>query len=263
VRELVHARHAHTELFRRDEGVLLDAAVGLQVRDLRRALDYWRQAADTAAAFEDGEAAYRRRRLHVSETFEGTVRIDGELDPESGDVVLTAIAALAEPAGREQDDRSPAQRRADALTDICRDFLDHGEAPARNGERPQVTVIVDLETLERRAPGRCELGDGHIIEAETARRWACDAGISRIITRGRSLPLDVGRRTRTIPTWIRRALVIRDGGCTWAGCDRPTRWCDAHHVIHWLDGGDTALDNLRLLCRRHHRAMHAADRGPP
>jgi hypothetical protein len=68
--------------------------------------------------------------------------------------------------------------------------------------------------------------------------------------------LDVGRRTRTVPPAIRTALVVRDRGCAFPGCDRPPSWTDAHHLEHWADGGPTALDNLVLLCRRHHRAVH-------
>lgn len=124
------------------------------------------------------------------------------------------------------------------------------------GERPHINVLVDLATLEGRAGHRGELEEAGVIPAEAARRLACDAGLSRIITRGRSEPLDVGRRTRTVPAALRRALVVRDGGCAFGGCDRPPSWCDAHHIIPWIDGGSTALANLILLCRRHHRFVH-------
>jgi len=94
------------------------------------------------------------------------------------------------------------------------------------------------------------------ISAEAARRLACDAIITRVITYGASQPLDVGRRTRTIPSAIRTALTVRDRGCAWPGCDRPPPWTDAHHIIPWANGGPTNLDNLVLLCRRHHRTVH-------
>jgi hypothetical protein len=89
-----------------------------------------------------------------------------------------------------------------------------------------------------------------------ARRLACDAKVSRVITEGASRPLDVGRSTKVVPPALRRALTVRDRGCRFPGCGRPPSWCDAHHVVHWADGGDTALDNLVLLCRPHHRAIH-------
>lgn len=76
------------------------------------------------------------------------------------------------------------------------------------------------------------------------------------MTMGRSEPLDVGRRTAVVPAPLRRAVIVRDGTCRFPGSDRPHPWCDAHHVVHWADGGRTALNNLVLLCRRHHRMLH-------
>jgi hypothetical protein len=127
------------------------------------------------------------------------------------------------------------------------------------GERPHISITVDLATLEGRLPtpgSGAELEDAGPISSEAARRMACDASVSRVITRGSSEPLDVGRRTQVVPAGIRRAVVVRDRGCRFPGCDRPRGWSDAHHVVHWAHGGDTALSNLVLLCRRHHRLVH-------
>jgi 5-methylcytosine-specific restriction endonuclease McrA len=81
----------------------------------------------------------------------------------------------------------------------------------------------------------------------------------RVVMAGRSEPVDVGRKTAVVPPAMRRAVIVRDRHCRFPGCDRPHRWCDAHHVVHWADGGSTAVQNLVLLCRRHHRLVH--DRG--
>jgi len=97
---------------------------------------------------------------------------------------------------------------------------------------------------------------GAVLGSEAARRLGCDAAITRVVLDPDSQPLDVGRRTRLIPPAIRTALAVRDRGCVFPGCDRPPPWTDAHHVMHWTDGGPTALDNLILLCRRHHRTVH-------
>jgi hypothetical protein len=94
------------------------------------------------------------------------------------------------------------------------------------------------------------------IDAATVRRLACDASVTRVVLGPRSEPLDVGRRTAVVPPAIRRAVVVRDRRCRFPGCDRPPPWCDAHHVTHWGDGGATSVDNLVLLCRRHHRLTH-------
>jgi hypothetical protein len=129
-----------------------------------------------------------------------------------------------------------------------------GAAPAAGGERQQVVVHVDLETLAADEPGRCELGDGTAIAPETARRIACDAALVKL-AEGRHGALDVGRRTRAIPPAIRRALNARDHGCRFPGCTN-TRFVDAHHIHHWARGGRTCVDNLVLLCRHHHRLVH-------
>lgn len=257
VRLLVEARATNPELFERDEGMLVTQAGTLDARSFPKAIAYWRRLADHEGHLRDADRAFRRRRLHASVTWNGVVRIDGGLDPEGGATVITALRSLTDPWQVDvADHRTPAQRRADALVEICRRHLDQADRPVVGGERPHVTVTIDLESLEGRAGHTCEVDPTGFITSEAARRLACDARVSRIITRGDSQPLDVGRATRTIPPPLRRALDTRDGGCSHPGCGIPTEWCDAHHIRHWADGGPTSLDNLRLLCRRHHRAAH-------
>jgi hypothetical protein len=160
-----------------------------------------------------------------------------------------------DPKGSVQ--RRPSQRRADALVELCRQVLDRGDAPVKGGVRPNLNVTIDLETLERRAGAKAaELDWSGPIPGETARRLACDASVSRIITKGRSEILDVGRSTRVVPAAIRRAVIARDRECVADGCDRPWWWCDVHHKVHWIDGGRTAVEDLELRCRRHHRDVH-------
>ncbi|HEX9890894.1 MAG TPA: DUF222 domain-containing protein [Actinomycetota bacterium] len=267
---LMRAREARPDAFGEMEATLVDAARTLPVRELRYAVMYWQQAVDPSVAEAEAERRFDRRRLHVSPTLDGMVRVDGDLDPETGQTVMTALRSMADHGARDPEDaRTPAQRRADALGELCRRWLDSGDRPMAGGERPHVTVTVDLEALERRTGTRCELDDVGPITPETARRLACDAAISRVITRGRSEPLEVGRRSPVVPGPLRRAVALRDRGCTFPGCDRPRSWCDAHHVVHWADGGPTSLSNLVLLCRPHHRMVHtgaplmAADRAPP
>jgi hypothetical protein len=256
-RLLASAAVEYPDSFESDHKVLIDAARELSPHNLRKALDHWKSALEPERFEGHQERLVERRRLSAAVTMEGMVRLDGDLDPESGVVVMTAIRALADPAALDgSDTRTPQQRRADALTEICRDFLDSGDAPRSGGEKPHITLTVDLATLEGRAGKGAELDEAGVISSESARRLACDAGVSRVITDGPSEPLDVGRRSRTIPPAIRRALVVRDGGCSAEGCDRPPRWTDAHHRVHWVDGGPTSLDNLVLLCRRHHRLAH-------
>jgi hypothetical protein len=94
------------------------------------------------------------------------------------------------------------------------------------------------------------------VSGEMARRLACDASIRRVVLSARSEPLDVGRRTPIVSAAMRRAVIARDRRCRFPGCDRPHAWCDAHHIVHWAEGGPTAIRNLILLCRRHPRKVH-------
>jgi hypothetical protein len=291
---LVQARTTDPDAFERSEGVLVQAACLHSISGLSRVVGHWRQAV-AAAAGADTEAELRaRRRLHASATFAGMVRVDGDLDPETGEVLLTALGAVvdAEVRSGEQDERSPAQRRADALGEVCRQWLDLAPRPAVAGERPHLTLTVSAEALAGspgtgggatggEIPGRGGLGSGHAgggrtpeasagralpagaeldhtgpVSLRTARRLSCDASVMRVVMAGGSAPLDVGRRTPVVPSSIRRAVVCRDRHCRFPGCDRPHAWCDAHHVVHWAKGGRTGLSNLVLLCRRHHRLVH-------
>jgi hypothetical protein len=150
------------------------------------------------------------------------------------------------------------------------DALLAGGGARTGGDRYQVVVHVDAETLADRDEARdgeqhdnaagsthrdaCELDDGVPLAAETARRLACDATLVRIVERdGR--PLSVGRKTRSIPPALRRALAARDRGCRFPGCT-ARHHIDAHHIEHWARGGETSLRNLVQLCRHHHRLLH-------
>ena len=263
LRILTRAARAHPDAYRDHEGMLLGLAEELELRDLRKAVTHWANCADAVAAersfTEQQEASY----LFVSLTADDMVKIDGLLDKETGEAVLTALDAAMTPEARADgatgDLRPAPRRRAAALGDICTRFLDHHPGVI-GGQRPHVSVIVDLDTLLDRGGRRCELARTGTITPETARRILCDAEVIRIIVDGDSVPLEMGRAVRTATPAQRKALAIRDGGCTWPGCRRPPDWCDAHHRTHWLNGGHTDLDDLELLCKPHHMAEH---RGQP
>jgi hypothetical protein len=146
-------------------------------------------------------------------------------------------------------------RRADALAVVAESYLQQESASGTTADRYQVVVHVDAETLKNRTAGRCHIDHGPSLPAETVRRLTCDASLVRIIETEQGEPLDVGRKTRTIPPAIRRALNSRDPGCCFPGCTNQ-RSLDAHHIDHWADGGETKLANLLTLCRTHHRLVH-------
>ncbi|MGC5318208.1 DUF222 domain-containing protein [Micromonospora arida] len=203
------------------------------------------------------ERAEARRHVTLSEQQNGQVRLSGNLDTETASLLREAIDPLCAPAG-EHDDRSPGQRRADALGEICRLALRTGQLPDNGGDRPQLVVTVPLEELVNGVrAGTLETGTR--LTPGAVRRLACDAGVLPVVLDGNSQVLDVGRQRRLFTGPLRRALVLRDGGCAFPGCDRPPRWCDGHHIRHWADGGVTALGNAVLLCGYHHRFIHRGD----
>ncbi len=164
------------------------------------------------------------------------------------------MEALSAPAG-EADARSPEQRRADAMAELARRGLDSGDLPLVGGQRPHVTVMVDIATLQGLdggPPARFDYGGA--VCTETARMLACDAAVTRVVMAGVSQPLDVGRASRTVTAAQRRALTARDGCCR--GCGAPPGWCVGHHIVHWANGGATDLANLVLLCWTCHDNVH-------
>ncbi|MQA13105.1 MAG: DUF222 domain-containing protein [Pseudonocardiaceae bacterium] len=148
-----------------------------------------------------------------------------------------------------------ASRQADALLEICGLARAAEDCPTTAGEPAHVSVILDWQAL-RTGLGAAMLDYGGHLSAGDVRRWACDCKIIPVLLDGASEPLDVGRISRTVPLGIRRALVARDRGCAFPGCNRPPSRCEAHHVKHWVDGGETRLSNCVLLCAVHHRHIH-------
>ncbi|BAL91826.1 putative HNH endonuclease [Actinoplanes missouriensis 431] len=225
-------------------------------------------AADEAALRRAERDAYEQRFLTLSPLGDGRVRVRGMLDAEAAAVVTAAIDPLCRPAGAAAElaeggtARTPGQRRADALTDVCRLVLAGGELPANGGDRPQMVVTVGFDALKQRlAGGDCDTGEP--LSPATVRKLACDAMVLPLVLGGAGQVLDAGRNRRLVTGPLRRALVARDRGCTFPGCDRPARWCEAHHVVPWFEGGPTSLDNLALLCAHHHHTIHGDLHGDP
>jgi len=191
--------------------------------------------------------------------------VRGRLEPEVGAMLVRALEAAREAlyararatggTAAEADPPTHGQQQADALALVAETALAQGLDPGAGSERYQVVVHVDAAALADPAqPGQSALEDGLRVSAETSRRLACDA--TRVVMHhaGDGQVLDVGRRTRAIPPALRRALQARDRWCRFPGC--WVRHAQGHHLHHWANGGPTRLDNLALLCRRHHRAVH-------
>ncbi|EOM77598.1 HNH endonuclease [Rhodococcus rhodnii] len=261
---------------------LLAAAVpgpGTTTASVRRAKERLEVRLD---AESDGPPTRERDNLNhlsVSHTLHGRVVVHGNFDALSGEVLLTALSKLSAPQPAEDgtpDRRSPRKRRADALVEVCRRFLDSGAAGMEAGEKPHVTVLVNQRDLERRADTAAERRSvsitalldgiglpwrpwGATLTPETARAVACDAQVTPIVVDDNGVPLSMGRTTRLVTPAQRRALTVRDRGCAFPNCPVPSLWCEAHHVTHWADGGGTDLDNMVLLCGAHHRHVHHSE----
>jgi hypothetical protein len=149
-----------------------------------------------------------------------------------------------------------ASRRADALERVVEGFLAGAKSESSGGDRYLINIHTEVDTLKADGDGaESEIEDRGHVPAETSRRMACDCSVVHWHEDEEGEPLNIGRKTRSIPPAIRRALKRRDGGCRFPGCS-CTRFVDAHHIQHWADGGETSMNNLVLLCRRHHRLVH-------
>lgn len=170
--------------------------------------------------------------------------------------VIAAITARPRPSGEDPDgdDRSATQKRADALAEVVDAYLKSGHAPVFAGDHVRVAVTVDYQTLLG-ALGHATLADGSPISAGEARRLACDAGILPAVLGSNSVPLDVGHHRRLFAQELRQALVLRDRGCCFPGCQAPPSACEGHHIQPWWDDGPTALHNGALVCPYHHRLV--------
>ncbi|MDP9069775.1 MAG: HNH endonuclease [Actinomycetota bacterium] len=240
-------------LFAEHESSLVPALAELSVRDTALAMQAWRARAE--ALLDDADQPEEAQRsLHLSQTLDGRRELKGFFDAEAGEVVATALRLAASPDAEGEPDRSPAERRADALVDVCRFFLDHQDHVAAGRHRPHLNVVIDYDDLVAGAAGRL-VNDG-FVDPAGMRRLLCDAAIHRVVVEGRSSILDYGTATRSVPANLWSALVLRDRHCRHPGCDRPSAWCEAHHVIPVLEDGPTCLANLVLKCSRHHHIAH-------
>jgi hypothetical protein len=247
------AEHVGASAVRKEEAGLLHAAQTLDPGQFTGVAKNFEHRVDAAGALAEANHAYQRRYFHIGEPVDGLVRLDGLLDAEGGATLRAALQAFMKPV--KDDARSYGQRSADALVELGRQG---GSGSKRDGAgpRPQLIIRASLDTLAG-TPGAPagELEGGGSVPAETVQRHACDSAIIRITGQG-ELDRELNHASRTIPASTRRALESRDQHCVFPGCSRPIIWCDGHHLVWWIKGGATALPNLALLCRPHHRMVH-------
>lgn len=212
------------------------------------------------------ETAHRNRSFRffrdgASVRFDGSLpRVEAEywiaqLDAHGQALRRTALEAR-DPAVLEA---TPEQRRADALVAFIHAAAAARPEPGRGAAR--VIVTMDYDRLRADAPGAGQLPNGDDLSAGELRRICCDAEVLPVVLGGASEVLDVGRAARLVTAPIRAALTVRDGGCTFPGCDVLPAMCDAHHIEPWWAGGTTSLANLAMLCHTHHGLVEPAKYG--
>jgi hypothetical protein len=229
-----------------DEKVLLKKARDCSAGKFYYKAQQYRHSVQPKAYAEEQAEQAQRNRLSMSTAKDGCFFIEGQLDPISGAAVRGALEPLARPSG-EHDHRDYDQRMADALVEI----VTHG-----GQHNVQLQVTSSIETLLGLVGAQgAEMEFSLPVSSKTVERWACDCSVTRVLLQD-SVVIDVGRAKRVISGPTRRALHARDGHCVWPGCDRPPSWSDGHHLVHWTHGGTSDLDNIVLLCHRHHRMVH-------
>jgi hypothetical protein len=253
-----------------NEGTLLEMALIATGAQLERLCRGYRGVLDAERVPQPEERSVRSRMLPG-----GMVRLELVLEPDEADLILRAVerarevqaqemraqqaaplkqeapAEAAETAGLSAETSRPS--RADGAVKVAESFLAGNPVRGTGGERFQVMVHLDQDVLGPDGAWTGTLEDGSRLSAETLRRVACDCGL--IATGREGEALNIGRRARTIPPAIRRALMLRDRGCAFPGCTH-TAFLHGHHIKHWLHGGETSLANTLLLCSFHHHLVH-------
>lgn len=243
--------------------VLLEQAPGLSARALARICRHAVDCADPDGVEPREEELRRRRGVRIAHLPDGMLRWTVTMDPESAGFLGAALDARTAPRREprfdedvdqpvEHDERTPAQRRLDALVGIARTAL-RADDGSLAGTDVTMLVTVPLEVLRTGVGAAWIDGVELPMSAGAARRLAGCADIVPVVLGGASEPLDLGRTARLFSRAQRRALNLRDGGCLWPGCQAPPGWCEVAHIEPWAHGGPTDLRNAMLLCPYHHR----------
>lgn len=228
-----------------DERTLLDMARSTSPGKFHYNCLHYRHAVNAKAYADDQDELAQTSHLHLNTQEDGCLSVVGMLDPVGGATLRAALEPLARRSGAH-DHRTLPQRNAHALTELA------------TGARPaNLNVTATIETLKRLAGAQAgEMEFSLPISAASVQRMACDCSVTRVLLNQDSVTIDVGRSKRVMSEGLRKALRTRDGHCQWSGCERPASLCQGHHLVHWIDGGETTLGNLVLLCLRHHRMVH-------
>jgi len=239
---------------------IVEQGKSLPIGDFATLMRRWASLADDQLSKDTHQKKRDRRHLHASIGLDGWVQGDFFLDPIAGAALIGALDHEAPPDPEDSPDgpRTLSQRRADALVDIVNRHVSGG---VPGGNPPNVVAVADVAELigvsPEMAARRCEIEGIGPVTRTVLDQLCCGALFTRFIMAGKSEVLDMGRSTRVATPAQRRALAVRDRHCRFPSCRRQPQWCDAHHIAGWVESlGNTDIDNMILLCRRHHTLMH-------
>ena len=256
------------------EQILTEFAAQHGTKDLKGLTDRVVDAIDPDGTLPNDQLNTERRFFHLRPTRDGAYTGEFRLTGSLGAKLAALLQPLARPrlatagstadtsggdsggtgggpAVRDVDPRHHDQRLHDALEDLCDRLLRAGDLPDSGGTPTSVIVTIDLDDLLNRA-GYGTTGDGTLLPADQVRRLVNSADAFPTFVNAKGVVLDMGR-TRRIATHTQTlALIARDLGCSFPGCAHPAEYCERHHILDWINGGKTNLDNLTLLCRYHH-----------
>jgi hypothetical protein len=280
------AQVPHEELAKSDT-TLANLAPHVRPSDMRAAAQVIQARVVAESVQQDATYLHESRRLTLAKTFGDAYHLEGLLEPEAGAALAAALEPLMTRRG-EEDTRTPTQRRADALLELTGAALRAGSLPDCGGDRPRLTFLVRTAARGGR-PGLADvagavtgtgsgalfagsqvgvsafgdldstgllIGTTALLPLETVARIGCDADINTATVNQLGEILNFDRTRRDPSPAQRRALVLRDQGCVFPGCDRPPALCQAHHLRYWSRHGPTNLDNLALICHYHHHLLH-------
>ena len=253
-------------------GHLVDLAAEFGPDGLSRLVNHAVEVADPDAAEQADAAALERvERRHRRDRFaalrqdeEGAWWLAGKLPAVEGARLAAQLSALATSiSSHTTDEMTWGQAMADALTTMSAHYASCGQAPTHGADRPRVTVTITFDALKGDLAAATLIDTDQPITPQQARRLACDADILPAVLDGRSVALDVGRKERLFDGALRQAILRRDRGCVFPGCDRPPADCELHHIRPWWEGGETKLSNAATLCEHHHHVVEPNPHAPP
>jgi hypothetical protein len=282
IERAIDALPSNPELRARGVQVLLAEAKALDATELRKVARRLLAVVDPDGDERRDEreldrlerAAHLNRHFSITDDQAGGAWIKGRCSTEDAALIKATLIPLAKPhpsagpvcdrstcavPGCGHDGRDPRDhgtRMLDALVEACRRLQTTDLLPESHGATPRVTVTMDLDDL-RDQSGFGVTETGEQLSASAVRRICCDSQVIPAVLGTASEVLDVGRLQRLVTAAIWKALVARDRHCRFGGCTRPPVMCHAHHLVHWVDGGVTSLNNMVLLCGHHHRLIHA------